>query len=246
MLERLIRSRVDRLGSRPREVIISASVLGPEFALSSLAAVAEDEEGLGAGLAELCATGLLAEVRQVPEPVFRFRHALIQEAIYRGMLRSRRRQLHARAAWGLEAVSAERLEEVAAVLGHHYEMAGENERAVHHLQVAARHAAAHYAVDEAVASYRKAIWINVSEMTGQGSADLAVELRAQLADVLWRNNRLAEARETLQEALVLVGPERTVASGQPASPLGAGGGGIRSPGQKRPVPPGCHGGARRR
>ena len=92
--------------------------------------------------------------------------------------------------------------------------------------------AAHYAVDEAVASYRKAIEINDSKMTGQGSAELAVELRAQLADVLWRSNRLAEARETLQEALVLVGPERTVASGQPARPLGAGGGGIRSPGAK--------------
>ena len=188
--------------------------------MSLLAAVAEEEGELRAGLAELCATGLLAKARQLPEPVFRFRHALIQEAIYRGLLRSRRRQLHARAAWGLEAVSAERLEEVAAVLGHHYEMAGENERAVHHLQVAARHSVAHYAVHEAVASYRKAIQINDSKMTGQGSAELAVELRAQLADVLWRNNRLAEARKTLQEALVLVGPERPLRAASLQARLG--------------------------
>ena len=67
---------------------------------------------------------MLTEVRQGPEPAYRFRHALIQEAIYGGMLRSQRRQLHARAAWGLEAASAERLEEVAAVLGHHYAAAG--------------------------------------------------------------------------------------------------------------------------
>ena len=99
-------------------------------------------EESSAAVGELCGTGLLSEVRQLPEPVYRFRHALIQEATYRGLLNSQRRALHARAAWGLEAASADRLEEVAAVLGHHYYMAGESERAVHHLEVAARHAAA--------------------------------------------------------------------------------------------------------
>ena len=82
-----------------------------------------------------CATGLLSQVRQVPETAYRFRHALIQEAIYKGMLRSQRCQLHARAAWGLEAASAGRLEEVAAVFGHHYAAAGETERAVHYLSL---------------------------------------------------------------------------------------------------------------
>lgn len=136
VLERLIRSRVDRLGPRPREVITSASVLGREFVLSSLAMVAEVDGDLSNALVELCATGLLTEVRQVPEPAYRFRHALIQDAIYRGMLRSERSRLHARAAWGLEAASADRLDEVAAVLGHHYAAAGETERAVHPLEVA--------------------------------------------------------------------------------------------------------------
>jgi hypothetical protein len=57
-------------------------------------------------------------------------------------------------------------------------------------------------IDEAVSSYRKAIQINDSKMSGQSSTELAIEL----ADVLWRNKRLTEARETLQEALVFVGP----------------------------------------
>jgi adenylate cyclase len=50
LLDRLIRSRVDRLGPWPREVIISASVLGREFALSALAAVAEPEGDLASAL----------------------------------------------------------------------------------------------------------------------------------------------------------------------------------------------------
>ena len=50
MLERLIRSRVDRLGPQPREIITSASVLGREFGLSFLATVAQIEADRGAGL----------------------------------------------------------------------------------------------------------------------------------------------------------------------------------------------------
>ncbi len=46
VLERLIRSRVDRLSPGLREVITSASVLGPEFGLSALVAVVEVEAGL--------------------------------------------------------------------------------------------------------------------------------------------------------------------------------------------------------
>ncbi len=220
VLERLIRARVDQLHPTAREVVTAASVLGPEFPLSALKAVTDLSDRLAAAVSELCRAGLLLEPRSWPEPVYRFRHALIQEATYASLLRSQRAQLHGRAAWGMEALFTGRLEEVAAVLAHHYAMAGENERAVHHLQIAAGHAAADYANDEAIASYRKAIQLNDAKMTGQGPAELAVELRAQLADVLWRTTRLAEARETLQQALVLVGPERPLRAASLQARLG--------------------------
>ena len=162
------------------------------------------EGGPGPALAELCATGLLIELRQLPEPAYSFRHALIQEAIYAGMLRSQRRQLHARAAWGLETVSADRLVEVAAVLGHHFAAAGESERAVHYLEVAAYHAASVFANDEAVASYRRALEIVDVDDTGAATGSAAIELRERLAEVLWRANRLNEAREVLHKALPLL------------------------------------------
>jgi class 3 adenylate cyclase/tetratricopeptide (TPR) repeat protein len=208
VLERLIRCRVDRLAPMNREIITSASVLGREFGVSLLTAVAEVEGELGAGLGELCAAGLLAEVRQLPEPAYRFRHALIQEAVYRGMLRGQRRQLHARAAWGLETASADRVEEIAAVLGHHYAAAGETERGVHHLGVAGDHAASVFANDEAISSYRRAMEIADHEKANDAMRKVAVALRAKLADVLWRGSRLSEARQALQEALELVDPEQ--------------------------------------
>ena len=219
-MERLIRARVDRLAPLPRETIVAASVLGPEFSQSALFAVTEINEELSVAVAELCRTALLSEVRQLPEPVYRFRHALIQEATYRGLLNSQRRALHARAAWGLEAASTDRLEEVAAVLGHHFYMAGEAERAVHHFEVAARHAAAMFAIDEAVTSYRSALVIVDDDIGKPTMAKAPVELRYRLAEVLWRNSRFGEAREALHQALKRVDADHRLQAGRLQARLG--------------------------
>ena len=117
-LERLVRSRADRLSPASREAIVAASVLGEEVERSALGAVSELGAELDDALAELVSAGLLVPRSDTePEPLYRFRHAVIREATYNGLLRSQRRQLHARAAWDLEASATDRLEEVAAVLG---------------------------------------------------------------------------------------------------------------------------------
>ena len=102
VLERLIRSRTDRLSPAAREAIVAASVLGDEAERSAIGAVCELDGALDAALSELVSGGLLTEARSQPEPLYRFHHALIRDATYHGLLRSQRRQLHARAAWYLE------------------------------------------------------------------------------------------------------------------------------------------------
>lgn len=210
-IERLVRSRVDRLGPGPHDAIVAASVLGPEFAFDALVTVTDLGAGLVGAVSELCSSGLLVELRNVPEPAYRFRHGLIQEATYRGLLKGQRRQLHARAAWGLEAASMGRLEVVAAVLGHHYVMAGEAERAAHYLEVAGDHAAAAFANDEAIASYRYGLAVLSPEgLDGAGPdrgamTKAAMGLRAKLGKVLLQTGRHAEARDVLHEGLSVPG-----------------------------------------
>jgi hypothetical protein len=85
-------------------------------------------------------------------------------------------------------------------------MAGETERAVHHLEVAADHAASVFANDEAVALYRRALGLVAEQPSTEAMVKAAVELRAKLAGVLRHTGRHGEAREALQEALGLVGP----------------------------------------
>ena len=112
---------------------------------------------LASAVSELCSGGLLVELRKEPEPSYRFRHSLIQEATYKALLREQRQRLHARAAWGLEEQWAGRLEELAGTLGHHFAMAGEPGRAVHYLEQAGDYAASAFANEEAVSSYRYAL-----------------------------------------------------------------------------------------
>jgi DNA-binding SARP family transcriptional activator len=194
VLERLVLSRVDRLSPAARDVARAASVLGAEFSLPALTAVCAAEEPPVAAVRELRASDLIHEA----DAMYRFRHALIKDAIYQGLPRAERRQLHGRAAWALEAVTAGSAE-AAAVLGGHFAAAGEDERAVRYLELAGDHATDVFANGEAVASYRAVLAI---------ATDAGV--LAKLANVLWRTARRDEARAAFEEALRVVNPGDTL------------------------------------
>jgi class 3 adenylate cyclase/tetratricopeptide (TPR) repeat protein len=204
VLERLVRSRVDRLSPAAREIVRPASVLGTQFAVSLLTAVCATDQPLGPAVNELCAKDLLQEVTGAPEPALRFRHALIQEATYEGLLQAERRLLHGRAAWTLEAAAAGRMEEVAAVLGRHFAAAGETERALTYLEMAGDHATGAFANDEAIASFRAALDIAYEQPArSETTTKAAVRLNDKLANVLWRTGRRGQAREAFDDALRL-------------------------------------------
>jgi DNA-binding SARP family transcriptional activator/class 3 adenylate cyclase len=215
VLDRLVRSRIDRLSQAAQDVIRLASVLGTEFPLSLLTAVCRLEmPALGdrvveTAIDELCERDLLQQAPGSAEAAFRFRHALIQEAAYAGLLRADRRRLHGRAAAALESSAAACPDEVAAVLGRHFAAAGEAASAVRYLELAADNATWAFANNEAITAYTEALAIAGSAV----DADAGARLQAKLANVLWRTARLEETRAAFTEALrladALPGPDPT-------------------------------------
>ncbi len=203
VLERLVRSRVDRLSPAAQEAIRAAAVLGPEFTAALLAAMlGSPPAALAPVLDELCASDLVH--REPPEGAagaFRFRHALIQDATYLGLLRPERRALHARAAAALEGASRDRLPEVAAVLGRHYATAEDAERAVHYLELAGDHATDAFANYEAISSFNAALAVT-RRQPGTMDAD-AMRVHTKLASVLWRIGRREEAGDAFRAGLRL-------------------------------------------
>ena len=209
LLERLVRSRVDRLSPAAADAIRAAAVLGTEFTAGLLAAMlGTTVAALAPLLTELMVSDLVHHAERSRSD-FMFRHALIQEATYLALLRAERRDLHARAARAIEAAASGRLPEVAAIIGRHYATAENAERAVHYLELAGDHATDAFANDEAVSSFREALAVIARASTGtvsDSSGDLlaaAVRLHAKQANVLWRTARREEARTAFQAALGL-------------------------------------------
>ena len=96
-------ARLDRLAP-VKEVAQVGAVIGREFgtrAARRRGAAAGGPAGRGAG-AELIGAELVFRRGLPPEAVYVFKHALVQEAAYASLLKSRRQQLHARVAQVLE------------------------------------------------------------------------------------------------------------------------------------------------
>jgi len=128
-----LRRALDRLPPAQHDVLTAASVLGRRFGLSLLEGVTGGNGDLRGSLHELQRLDLVREGRRWPQPEYRFKHALIQEAAYRTILTGRRTALHRRAAEWRETRYAGNEEEVLGLLAHHWAAADDEEKAVAYL-----------------------------------------------------------------------------------------------------------------
>ncbi|MDQ6436582.1 AAA family ATPase [Mesorhizobium sp. LHD-90] len=96
VLETVLDARLEPLG-RAREVARAAAVAGNRFSLDLLSALLPefDHDAIAAALDALVEAGFV-RARHAGVSLYAFRHALIQETIYNGTLRKRRRTLHQR------------------------------------------------------------------------------------------------------------------------------------------------------
>ena len=178
-------ARLDRLGPA-KEVAQIGSAIGREFSHPLLAAVARKSEAeLGSALERLVQAGLLSRQGMPPQASYLFKHALVQDAAYGTLLRSRRQQLHARIGATLEDQFPEIVVTQPALLAQHCAEAGLAEKAVAFWLKAGRQAMAGSAMTEAVAQLRKGLDV----LTGlpddprrrQLELDLQLALRPALA-----------------------------------------------------------------
>jgi predicted ATPase len=95
-LQQSLMARLDRLGPA-REVAQIAAVIGRDFSYPLLCAVAGMEDAaLHINLERLAEADILLVEGLPPDSDYRFKHALIQDAAYENMLKSRRQVLHRR------------------------------------------------------------------------------------------------------------------------------------------------------
>ncbi|MEH2515323.1 class 3 adenylate cyclase/pimeloyl-ACP methyl ester carboxylesterase [Bradyrhizobium sp. AZCC 1610] len=193
-LSDLLSARLDRLGST-KEVLQVCAAIGREFSHDLVVAVSRSDVGaVGEALDHAVASGLIVREGVGTAAIYRFRHALIQEAAYASILKSRRRSLHVRIAESAETHLSELSGPRPEWLARHYAEAGETIRAAGLWLEAARLAKATFATREAASHLTACLDATRSEV------EPLPELRRFRTDALIMLGDLASLAENIAAA----------------------------------------------
>jgi class 3 adenylate cyclase/tetratricopeptide (TPR) repeat protein len=148
-------ARLDQLGAA-KEVAQIGAVIGSEFSYELLRAVHPIAD-LEKRLRTLVDAELIYVRGIAPNATYRFKHALIRDAAYEALLRSRRKELHLRVARAIEEKFPTVKENQPEVLARHWTEAGEIEAAIGEWTAAAKAAESRNGFQEALDDYQNAI-----------------------------------------------------------------------------------------
>jgi tetratricopeptide (TPR) repeat protein len=150
----VVAARLETLTPLSRNLLGVAAVIGREcdFAVLRRAGGLSDDEA-AAAVEELVRRRVLNDVGDR----FDFLHDRIREVAYSQLLAPRVKVTHARIAEAIEAVYADRLEDVCDQLAYHYGESGHASKAAEYLTRIAEKSAEAYAHEEAVATFRQAL-----------------------------------------------------------------------------------------
>jgi class 3 adenylate cyclase/tetratricopeptide (TPR) repeat protein len=178
-LQQSLAARLDRLGAA-RETAQIGAVLGRGFSYALLRDVAGLDEGaLKSTLERLAEADILFVEGDGAQAAYRFKHALIQDAAYDSLLKSRRQALHAQAAASIEARFPQLAEAQPELVARHFGEAGLAEKAIPYWLRAGRLAAARSANMEAIAHLRSGL--ECTQALVPGASRSRFELSLQLA-----------------------------------------------------------------
>ena len=170
-LQQSLAARLDRLGPA-REIAQIGAVLGRGFPHALLQAVAGFEDAqLRSALERLAEADILFVEGDGAQANYRFKHALIQDAAYDSLLKSRRQALHRRAAEILRESASSEPEAIA----RHFTQAGLDDLAIEWWGRAGDQALRRSAFQEAIAHLGKAIAMadTAGEMARRATMGLA-------------------------------------------------------------------------
>src|SRR5438132_4072848 len=149
-LQDSLMARLDRLAP-VREIAQIGAAVGREFSYSLMRPlVGRVESALKHALAQLEQAELVFRRGEPPEAVYSFKHALVRDAAYESLLKSRRHQLHGQIARALEERFAEIVASQPEIVAHHFTEAGLVDPAIEYWLKAGQQAARRSANAEAL------------------------------------------------------------------------------------------------
>jgi tetratricopeptide (TPR) repeat protein len=195
----IIASRVDRLLDPLKQTLQVASVVGRRFGAPLVSRVLEDpQDRVAIHLHELHGLDFVFPSAEAAEPLYSFKHALTQDVVYASLLERRRRIFHAAVGAGLEELYADRIDEVVELLAHHFDRAGDAERAVDYAIRAAEKAQRRWANVEALAHFEAALARLATMPDAPANQQRRIDAVIKQAEVKFALGRHAEHVEALE------------------------------------------------
>ena len=183
-LQASLLARLDRLAPT-REVAQIGAALGRSFSYELISAVAGmPHQKLDEALDQLASAELIFQRGTPPDAEYTFKHALVQDAAYSTLLRSRRQQLHGRIATTLEAQFPDIVTAQPALMAQHSSEAALTEKAVGYWLKAGQQATARSAMTEAVARLQKGLDLLKSMSDTSARQQQELDLRITLGQAL--------------------------------------------------------------
>ena len=198
-------ARLDRLAA-VKDVAQTAAAIGREFSYALIAAVVGvPERDLQAALAQLVAAELVFQRGLPPDAKYLFKHALVQDAAYESLVRSRRQQLHAQIARALDERFPDVVESEPEVLAHHFTAAGLTERGVFYWQRAGQQAGDRSAYLEAARHFTTGIELlkNLEDTPARAQQELALHIALGATLIALKGHASSEVEQVYLKARVL-------------------------------------------
>jgi DNA-binding SARP family transcriptional activator/tetratricopeptide (TPR) repeat protein len=201
----VLAARIDRLQPADKRLLQVIAVIGSkDVPFTLLEAVADvPEETLRSGLKALQSAEFLYETGLYPDLEYSFKHALMHEVTYGGLLRERRRALHGQIVEAIERLHHARLRGEVERLAHHAVRGELREKAVHYLWQAGLKAAARSALTDARSWLEQALGALAELPESVTTLSQGLEIRLELRLVLNQLGEVRPALERLREAEAL-------------------------------------------
>jgi class 3 adenylate cyclase/predicted ATPase len=177
-------ARLDRLAPT-REIAQIGAALGRQFSHELISAIAQmPQPQVDDALAQLVHAELIFRRGMPPDAEYTFKHALVQDAAYETLLRSRRQELHSRIVAVLEKQFPEIVEVHPDHVARHCTEAGSIGKAIGYYLLGGKQSTSRWAMLEAVAQLRKGLELVPDMADGSARAELELDLQMTIGYAL--------------------------------------------------------------
>lgn len=199
-LRDLLVGRLDRY-PKAKEVAQIGAAIGREFSHELVAFVwTKSLVELESAIRELVESGLAFQHGSSPSAIYTFKHALVQDAAYDTLLKSRRQEIHSKIALAYEKLSPRVMENEPEILAHHRTKASDFAMAARYWISAAQRAGSRYAISEAVVYAKEGLACVAALPESTERLDLEIALQAGLIEYLRTADRSDEALQVSEQS----------------------------------------------